>query len=208
MKLRFLPVTLFVSLMLLPGLFLPTSGVNAEILDRVTPELRIRLGTNAAGAVDTVIYNAGIPGVLGGFAGVTGDPDTESTNAISGGSGVFEVRIVTDLNARDGLARVRASFFYDSSQPMACITAASCGATTIGFRKIRWRARDNDTLNSTLEYNGAANQLIQTQTDTNPNRGATDTRHRNHYQYIFDNTDLLPAGTYQGTINAFAEGEF
>lgn len=208
MKTSLLRVTQYRWLILLICCCGPFNVVVAEILDSNTQMVRIRLGGNALGGVDTVIYNAGIPTVLGGFTGVTAAPDTISTNAVAGGSGVYKVRMVTDLNARNGLAKLRGTFTYDSSRPMACITAATCGATTIDFRKISWKTRDNDTLNATVQYDGTANQINQIQTDVDPAANREDTRHRNYFQYIFDNSDLLPAGTYEGTIDSIVEGEF
>lgn len=188
--------------------FAITHAATAEILNSSTVFIRIRLGDNAFGSVNTVIYNAGIPASLGGFSGVTAAPDAISTNVIAGGSGVFEVRIVTDLNARNGVVPLEGRFSYDSSVPMGCTTAATCGTTSIDFNRIRWNVRDGDTHTTVTQFDGTAGQLAQVQVDTNGATNGTDTRHRNYFQYIFDNQDLLPAGTYEGTITMTGEGIF
>lgn len=184
--------------------FATHAGV-AEILDASTPVVRIRVGDNAVGSTNTVIYNAGVPAEMGGLPGVTAQPQAISTTNISGGSGVFEVRIVTDLNARNGASETEGRFSMNSSQPMVCITAVTCGTETISFTTISWNTRDNDTLNVVTQYDGTANQLLQIQRDTNPATRGNDNRHRNYNQYIFDNALLLPAGTYEGVISVDGE---
>lgn len=178
----------------------------AEVLSSTTPFIRIRLGDNVVGSTNTVVYNAGVPADMGGLPGVAAEPATVSTNAVSGGSGVFEVRVVTDLNARNGLTSLTGVFAYDSSQPMICTTPATCGAETIGFSQVRWNIRDNDTHTSVTQFDGTANQIANTQVDTDPERNRQDTRHRNYFQYIFDNATLLPAGTYEGVITLNGTG--
>jgi len=167
--------------------------------------VRIRLGDNARNSTNTVIYQAGVPAEMGGLPGVTAEPQAISTTNIAGGSGVFEVRIVTDLNARDGADETVGRFTMNSAVPMVCTTAATCGTESINFDTISWNTRDNDTLNVVTQYDGTANQLLQTQTDTNPARNGTATRHRNYYQYLFNNAVLLPAGTYEGVITLDGE---
>ena len=183
-------------------------SATAEILNSNTAFIRIRLGDNVRGSTNTVIYNAGIPADLGGLSGVTAQPDAISTNVISGGSGVFEVRIVTDLNARNGVVPVEGRFSYDSSVPMSCTTAATCGTTSINFDRIRWNVRDNDTHTAVTQFDGTASQTTQIQLDTNGATNQQGTRHRNYFQYIFDNQEFLPAGTYEGTITIIGEGRF
>jgi len=183
-------------------------SATAEILNSNTPFIRIRLGDNGRGSTNTVIYNAGIPAELGGLSGVTAQPDTISTNVIAGGSGVFEVRIVTDLNARNGVVPVQGTFSYDTSTPMGCITAATCGTTSINFNRIRWNVRDNDTHTAVTQFDGTANQVTQVQLDTNVAGNQQGTRHRNYFQYIFDNQVFLPAGTYEATMTINGEGRF
>lgn len=153
-----------------------------------------------------MIYNAGIPADMGGLPGVTAQPATISTNTVSGGSGVFEVRIVTDLNARNGVTNLTGSFAYDSTQPMTCTTPSTCGSESINFNQISWNVRDNDTHTSVTQYDGTSNQIANVQIDNNPANNQLETRHRNYFQYIFDNASLLPAGTYEGivTINGTA----
>jgi len=182
--------------------------VAAEILNSNTPLIRIRLGDNARGSTNTVIYNAGIPASLGGLPGITAAPLTNSTNNISGGSGVYTVRIVTDLNARKPVAALVGEFSYDSSSPMVCVTAATCAGTTIDFSKISWNVRDADTHTATTQFDDSPNQLAQFQKDGNPATNQDDTRHRNYFQYVFDNSTLLPAGTYEGTITINGVGTF
>lgn len=197
---RFLHGRYVASCLLLIGLSATTAF--AEILNSSTPQLRIRLGANGTGATETVIYSAGIPSSMGGLLGVTADGDTESTNVIGGGNNPFTVRIVTDVNARNGAATLTGTFVYDSSTPMQCITPLSCGTQTLSFNKVRWRARDGDTLNSVLQYDASAAQVFQVQTDSNPLNNQAQTRHRNHYQFIYINDVLMPAGTYEGEIEA------
>jgi len=115
---------------------------------------------------------------------------------------------VTDLNARNGVVPLEGRFSYDSSSPMVCVTAATCATTTINFDRIRWNTRDSDTHTAVTQYDGTANQLAQVQLDTNNSNNGTDTRHRNYFQYVFDNSNLLPAGTYEGTITMTGEGRF
>ncbi len=183
-----------------------THSAIAEVLDNTTSYIRIRLGDNAIGSTNTVVYNAGIPADMGGLPGVAAQPSTISTNAISGGSGVFEVRVVTDLNARNGLTSLTGTFAYDSSQPMTCSTPSTCGTESINFNQIRWNVRDNDTHTSVTAFDGSANQVTNVQRDTNPANNREDTRHRNYFQYIFDNATLLPAGTYEGTVTLSGTG--
>lgn len=180
----------------------------AEILNSSTSFIRIRLGDNVRGNTNTVIYTPQIPADMGGLIGVTAQHEAISTNFISGGSGVFEVRVVTDLNARNGLAQLEGRFSYDSSQPMACITAATCGATTIPFDRISWNLRDSDTHTAVTQFDNTADQVTQIQLDTNPATNGTNTRHRNYFQYVFDNMELLPAGTYEGVISINGTGSF
>lgn len=189
-------------------MFTVAHSATAEILNSNTAFIRIRLGDNVRGATNTVIYNAGIPAELGGLSGVTAQPDTISTNTISGGSGVFEVRIVTDLNARNGVVPVEGRFSYDTSNPMTCVTAATCGTTNINFNRIRWNIRDNDTHTAVTQFDGTADQTTQIQLDTNGANTLQGTRHRNYFQYVFDNEDFLPAGTYEGTMTINGEGRF
>lgn len=180
----------------------------AEILDRNTNMIRIRLGDNAVGASNLVIYNAGVPASMGGLSGVTAAPQTISTNNISGGSGNFRVRIVTDLNARGRVARLEGTFSYDSSQPLSCTTATTCGGTTIPFSNISWTTRDADTHTAVTRFDDTANQITQVQTDTNIAIGGDNNRHRNYFRYEFNNAVLLPAGTYEGTVTINGTGRF
>jgi len=180
----------------------------AEILNSNTPLIRIRLGDNTVGSTNLVIYNAGVPTSMGGLAGVTATPQAISTNNVSGGSGAFTVRIVTDLNAKNGVRRLEGTFSYDSSQPLVCTTAATCGTTTIPFSNISWSVRDGDTHTAVTRFDGTANQVTQVQTDTNTANNRDNTRHRNYFQYQFDNAVLLPAGTYEGTMTINGSGRF
>jgi hypothetical protein len=181
-------------------LFMETGVVLAESQIRNTPRLRIRLGTNN-NTINTVIYNAGIPIELNGLAGATATP-TVSVNGISGGSGVYTVRVVTDVNARTANpptnVPLTGQFSYDSSTPMSCVTPASCGTETIDFSKISWTARDGDVHNSVFQYDDSASQLTHTQIDTNG--AAAGVRDRNYFQYVYANDLLIPAGTYEGII--------
>ncbi len=182
--------------------------VLAEVLNSSTPLIRIRLGDNARGSTNTVVYNAGVPADMGGLSGVTAEPVTLSSTPIAGGSGVYRVRIVTDLNARSGVTDLEGRFTYDSSLPLSCVTPVSCGATTIAFQRISWAVRDNDTHTSVTQFDGTASQLAQIQRDTDPAVNRRDTRHRNYFQYVFDNAALLPAGTYEGTVTLNGTGTF
>ncbi len=155
--------------------------------------------------VNTVIYEAGLPAEMGGLPGVTAQPEAISTNAVTGGIGVFSVRVVADLNARNGATTTVGTFTMNSTATMNCTTAASCGGESISLTTISWNTRDNDTLNAVTQYDGSANQILQIITDTNPATNGTDTRHRNYNQYLYDNAFLLPAGTYQGTMTLSAE---
>lgn len=179
----------------------------AAVLDRDASMLRIRMGANGAGT-DTVVYNAGIPASMGGLSGVTAAPQTISTNSMTGGSGVYTVRVVTDLNARGGETDLSADFSYDSSQPLVCSTPATCGSEIIEFSEISWTTRDSDTHTSPTSYNNLADQFIQDQQDTDPTLGGTNNRHRNHFRFQFDNMELLPAGEYVGTITMNGVGQF
>ena len=190
------------------GALLVCGSAVAEVLDRSSPFIRIRLGDNTVGSTNLVIYNAGVPTSMGGLSGVTAAPQTISTNTVSGGSGAFTVRVVTDLNARNGVSPVQGTFSYDSAQPMTCTTAATCGGTTIPFSNISWTTRDNDTHTAVTRYDDTANQVIQVQTDTNVATVGDSNRHRNYFRYEFDNATLLPAGTYEGTITINGTGQF
>ena len=189
-------------------LLLVGEPVLAEILNSNTPMIRVRLGDNARGSTNTVIYEADIPASMGGLPGVTAVPETISTNAIPGRSGVFTVRVVTDLNRRSGIPNLQGTFSYDSSQPMTCVTPATCTTTNIPFTQIRWNVRDSDTHTAVTQFDGSANQVTQIQRDTNPSTNQTNTRHRNYLQYVFDNATLLPAGTYEGTVTINGNGQF
>lgn len=181
--------------------------VKAELINRPnTPMIRFRLGSNIVNQVNTVIYNADIPGAMAGLPGVTAQPEEPSTTPIAGGSGIYEVRIVTDVNSKGNAPNpLTGTFSYDSSTNMTCTTPATCGGESIPFTKIRWETRDGDTLNTVSNYDGSANQVFQVQTDANPNNATV--RHRNYYQYIYINDILRPAGTYQGaiTVNGSAQ---
>ncbi len=178
----------------------------ADIFDRNTPQLRIRVGSNA-GSGDTVEYAPGLPPLFTAIGGFASEAEHTSTNVIAGGSGSYTVRYITDANRKGAAeANVNASFSYDSSAGMTCITPASCGTTNISFTHIAWDARDNDTLNSVLQYDGSANQVFQTQADSNPANNATDTRHRNFYRYRYINNVIYPAGTYRGTVTINGAG--
>ena len=121
---------------------------------------------------------------------------------------MFEVRVVTDVNARDGIVPLEGRFTYDSSAPMVCTTSVTCGTAFINFDRIRWNVRDGDTHTMITAFNGTASQLGHVQRDTNGATNGTGTRHRNYFQYIFNNQDLLPAGTYEGTVTLTGEGIF
>jgi hypothetical protein len=181
---------------------------NAEILDASTNYIRVRLGDNNPNATNTVIYEAGIPGSLGGLPGVTAAPQTISTTSIAGGSGVFQVQLTTDINARGSVTPLTGMFTYDSSQPMTCVTPTTCGTADIPFTRISWNLRDSDTHTTVSQYDGTANQLAQLQTDTDPANNRADTRHRNYLQFVFDNAELLPAGTYEGTVTLNGNGQY
>ena len=189
-------------------LLLVGEPVIAEVLNSSTPMIRIRLGDDAQGSTNTVIYNAGVPADMGGLPGVTAAPIAVANNAIAGGSGSYHVRIVTDLNARSGVTSLEGRFTYDSSTPMSCVTPASCGGTTISFQRVSWTMRDSDTHTAIDQFDGTANQLAQIQRDTNPATNQTRTRHRNYFQYAFDNAELLPAGTYEGIVTLNGTGTF
>lgn len=177
------------------------SVLHAEIVNNVnTSFIRVRYGTNS-GSIDTVIYEPLIPTEFNGLAGITTQASTMSTTAIAGGSGTHRVRIVTDLNAKGPVAAPLTGIFsYDSSNPLTCTTPAFCGATTINFSKISWSARDADTLHTVTQYNNAAIQVFQTQTDTDHNNKKLNPRHKNYYRFEYLNDTLLPAGTYEGTV--------
>lgn len=176
----------------------------SAILNRNTPFIRIRVGANN-NTINTVIYNAGIPSDFIGVPGLIVDGETISTNAISGGSGAFTVRYITDVNAKGPVsAPLTGAFSYDSSTPMSCITAF-CVGETISFTKIKWTALDGDTLNTVLSYDATANQVYQIQTDISNLNNQSNTRHRNFYQYAFINDTLLPAGEYLGTVTINGE---
>ncbi len=183
----------------------------AEIYNSNTSLIRVRIGANG-NTVNTVEYKPGIPaemsGHVAGIAGVNAEAEHVSTSAASGSSGVYKIRIVADLNARNGVVPLTGTFSYDSSIPMACVTPVSCGSATISFQKIKWNARDSDTLNSVLQFDGTANQVFHQITDTNNATNGSNTRHRNYYQLIFENDELLPAGTYEGTTYLNGEGSY
>lgn len=183
--------------------FLLLAEINVSfggILNRNTPQLRIRVGSNA-GSGDTVEYAPGLPPIFTTLGGYVSEVEHTSTNVVGGGSGAYTVRFITDAN-RKGFAEapVVATFSYDSSAGMSCTTPASCGTVNIPFNHIRWDARDGDTLNSVLQYDGTANQVFQLQVDFDPANSATDTRHRNFYRYHYINNVIYPAGTYRGTV--------
>lgn len=178
---------------------------SAEIMTGSTRWHRIRVGSFTS-SVDTVIYEAGIPASMGSLPGVTADPYTVSTNAIGGGDGAYTVRIVTVANARDASRTPLTGVFrYDSSSPMVCITAATCGSNSISFTHINWLARDSDTLNTVLQYDASASQVFQTQIDIDPASDQFEHRHANAYQFRFANDQLIPAGTYEGTVRIIGE---
>ena len=106
------------------------------------------------------------------------------------------------------MSPVQGTFSYDSSAPMACSTAATCGTTAIPFSAISWTTPDADTHTPVTRLDGTANQIAQVQTDTNVALGGDDNRHRNYFRYEFDNATLLPAGTYEGTITINGTGRF
>lgn len=179
--------------------------LQAEIISSGSPELRLRMGTGrgAGGGTDTVEYAPGLPPIFTTLGGLTSEAEHASTNVISGGETTHTVRIVTDANRRGaGDAPVDATFHYDSSVGMICVTLSSCGTTTIPFTHIRWNAQDNDTLNSVLQYDGSTNQVFQIQSDSDASNSGTNNRHRNRYQFIYINNVVYPAGTYRGTVTA------
>ena len=171
----------------------------AEVLNANAPMIRLRWGDNVRGSVNTIVYEPGVPSEFSTLPGIVTDPTAVSTTSVPGGSGNFRVRIVTDLNARSGLTTLTGRFSYDSSQPLQCVTPATCGTATIPFDRIGWSVRDNDTHTAVTRFDGSADQPAQIQVDTNPANNRTNTRHRNYQQFSFDNLELLPAGTYEGT---------
>ncbi len=178
-----------------------SADLYAEILNDNTPLLRIRVGSNTMGATETVIYNAGVPSSMGGLPGVTAAPTAVSTNAVAGGSGIYTVRFVTDVNAKGAVAApLTGTFRMDSSGGLSCVTPATCGASSINFDRIGWNTLYSDTLNAVTQYNGTAAQLFWQQTDTDPRNSFLGTRHRNYFQFFYTNDQLVPAGTYEGTV--------
>lgn len=189
---------------------LTVSPCIADILNsRNTPYLRIRVGDNSSGSNPNYVeYNPLAPAYFAGLGAPTGQTESVyiSTNNISGGSGVFKVRVITDVNAKFFIfPPLTGTFSYDSSTGMQCITPTTCGSTSIPFTKIAWNARDNDTLNTVFQYDGSSNQTFQIQTDTNSSSTQFNTRHRNFYQYRFINDQLFPAGTYEGIVTIYGQ---
>lgn len=193
-----------------------TASVNAIIVSPVDEKnMRVRIGSSGSGNISTVIYNAGLPAELVGLPGIATEPVITSTNVIEGGSGGYTVRIVTSVNRREQgnpaiatTGPITGRFYYDSSSPMTCVTPASCGLTSIPFTKISWEARDGDTLNDVLKYDGMANQIFQTQIESDERNNMRDMRHQNYYKFKYDNDVLLPAGVYEGRIDINADGVF
>ena len=188
--------TLLIALLFLAEVNVALSAIQ----NRNTPQLRIRVGSNA-GSGDTVEYAPGLPPIFTTLGGYVSEAEHTSTNAVSGGSGSYTIRYITDANRKGFFeAPVNATFSYDSSAGMTCTTPASCGTINIPFNHIRWDARDGDTLNTVLQYDGTANQVFQSQSDSNPANNATATRHRNFYRYHYINNVVYPAGIYRGTV--------
>ncbi len=172
-------------------------SASALILSRQTPRIKARLGSNNA-TIDTIIYQAGVPVSMNGLLGVSGIP-TVSSNNIPGGNGTYTLRVTTDVNARDNTnVPLTATFRYDSSTPLACLTPTYCGTATINFDTISWIARDSDVHNAVFRYDNTANQVASVQTDLTQLKSGI--RHRNQFQFTYDNNALVPAGIYEGIV--------
>ena len=155
-------------------------------------KLRIRVGDNNQAGVNTIDFQ--VPGLQLGNA----TPVVSTTN-VFGGSGIYKVRVVLD-NRRPptGTARLTA----DSSSPLACVTASTCGTTTIPFTKISWSVRDGDNFELASQFNGGVSQLLhqQTVTDSSPPDPRKGWRYRDFVQFKYANDMFLPAGTYRGRV--------
>ncbi len=190
------------------SIFLAFFLSSLSIADILNPNnasyLRIRVGDNSNGSNPNYVeYRPLAPAYLTGLGAPAGQTEafSISTTDIQGGSGVFEVRFITDVNAKGFVfPPLTGTFTYNSSTGMQCITPTTCGSVTIPFTKIAWNARDNDTLNTVFQYDGSSNQTFQIQTDTSSASNRLNTRHRNFYQYRFINDQLFPAGTYEGVV--------
>lgn len=155
------------------------------------PGVGIRVGSPGTGVPDTVIFD-----VDGNQAG-NGTP-VDSTNVIAGGSGDFTVQF--RMETRPPPANATGQFFGDSTQPLSCTSPLTCAATTIPFTTISWTTRDGDMLELATAFSGS-DQLLHEQTD-NIFGGATfGLRITDYVKFSFNNSELLPAGTYRGTVN-------
>lgn len=173
------------------GPMLIPSEARADInnLNNNGARLRIRVGGNGNGNVDTVVFD--VPGMNVG----DGTP-VVSTNAIPGSSGIYTVRFVMDtkriLNGTTG------NFYGDSSSPMTCDTPITCGSESVDFDAVSWVLRDGGDMMGLASSFDNTNQLLHSQ--TLPPLGVNGLRYRDYAQFSYSNTQILPAGTYRGTV--------
>ena len=154
---------------------------DVDTLLQAQSQIRIRVGSNAAGTVDTVDF-----GTIAG--NLVGNGTTQPT-----GSTDIEVNAWTLL---PGSRTVTVS--ANSSAGMACATAASCGSTIIPFTQVSWIASNSVAPNGgTFDVQSGSFTGSGAQTIASFPSGR---RMQNNLTFRYDNTTVYPAGTYSGVV--------
>ena len=97
-----------------------------------------------------------------------------------------------DASARAPAANSRTAVWtVDSSQPLTCITPATCGGTTIPMTKFRWTSSGGNEVASG-SFNGSTNQNLFSFQNS-------------RYVYVYKtfyyiNDEIVPAGQYSGRV--------
>ncbi len=168
--------------------FSPEAGAvftDIGTLNQLRHQLRIRIGSNVAGSVDTLNFGT----IPGDQVGNGGTQPTASTD--------IEVQAWTfSLGAINTDRTVTVS--ADSSGGMPCSTPATCGSTIIPLSKVSW-VSGNATAPAggvfdmqSGSFSGSAAQIVA----SFPSRR----RMQNNLTFKFANDVEYPAGTYSGVV--------
>ena len=130
-------------------------------------------------AVDSIRFS--VPGADVG----SGAPVTGREGAASGAT-------LVDAYARAPGGQPRSVVWsVDSSQPLVCTTAATCGSTTIPMSKFRWIASGGSEVGNGA-FRGVPNQVLHV---------FPTSRYVYVYKtFLYANDEIVPAGTYVGRV--------
>jgi hypothetical protein len=156
----------------------PTAYAARIVITGPGPQLRIAIGSLGT-TIDTVVF------------------DLAATSPGSGtpiiGSAPVQVEVAYK---KQGAAAVTIVLTTDGSTAMACITPATCGATSIPMTQVSWTASMGQWPSGT--FSGAASQLLLN--FTAGGGGGAVTVREDILSYSYANATAYPAGTYQGRV--------